>query len=244
MSLRKIKDTLSSVPLAGPAMQQVYKRWRAWRYDPSRHLGLALGARDDVQVLQIGSHDGATDDPVQRQLALHTGWRALLVEPVPFVHERLRRKYEGDARIQTANVAVGAADGTLPFYYLAPDTAERVPGLPHYWDQLGSFNREHIINNFGDRVSACIVEAAISTCTVTALLERHGIKKVDVLHIDTEGADWMILRQFPLREFHPAIIIVEHKHLSAEDKRQMRELLAAEYAVEDFGQDYFCRARS
>ncbi len=243
MSLRAVKDTLSRIPVAGRMMQQAYKCYRGWRYDPARHVGRLLGGRADLQVVQIDSHDGATDDPVQRQLAAHPGWRALLVEPVPFVFERLRARYQGSPRVRLANLAVADRDGSLPFYHLSADTKARFPALPHYWDQLGSFDRAHIVKHFGERVAECIMETAIQACSLSSLLERHGITAVDVLHIDTEGADWMILRQLPLDRIQPAVIIAEHKHLTAPDREQMLAFLAPHYRVEDFGQDFFCTRR-
>ncbi|MBK7697246.1 MAG: FkbM family methyltransferase [Saprospiraceae bacterium] len=37
---------------------------------------------------------------------------------------------------------------------------------------------------------------------------------IDLLHIDTEGYDWEILKQLRLAKYFPRPIIFEHKHLS------------------------------
>jgi hypothetical protein len=44
--------------------------------------------------------------------------------------------------------------------------------------------------------------------------------------IDTEGWDWRVLRQFDLARLRPRLILVEHQHLTDEDKRAMYERLA------------------
>jgi hypothetical protein len=51
--------------------------------------------------------------------------------------------------------------------------------------------------------------------------------------IDTEGHDWEILRAFDFTRFHPALVMFEHQHLSANDK-------AAAYALLKT-QGYECR---
>ena len=47
-----------------------------------------------------------------------------MVEPVPYVFERLRGNYAGVDRVTLENAAVGATDGDLPFYYLVDASDE------------------------------------------------------------------------------------------------------------------------
>src|SRR5438552_16548503 len=49
-------------------------------------------------VVQVGAHDGAVVDPLRAEL-VYRRWRGVLVEPVPYVFERLRANYEGNPRV-------------------------------------------------------------------------------------------------------------------------------------------------
>lgn len=48
-------------------------------------LGEILDNREDLFVVQIGSNDGMTADPLYCILHEHPSWKALLVEPVPYL---------------------------------------------------------------------------------------------------------------------------------------------------------------
>ncbi|OLE96238.1 MAG: hypothetical protein AUG75_22840 [Cyanobacteria bacterium 13_1_20CM_4_61_6] len=60
--------------------------------------------------VEIGSNDGEQHDHL-RPFILSRPWRGIMVEPVPYVFERLRTNYEAYGRIALENVAVGDADG-------------------------------------------------------------------------------------------------------------------------------------
>ena len=57
------------------------------------------------------------------------------------------------------------------------------------------------------------------------LLERHGISRIDLLVIDTEGHDFEILRALDFTRFRPVLLMFEHQHLSANDKAAAYALL-------------------
>ena len=74
--------------------------------------------------------------------------------------------------------------------------------------------------------------------SVSTLLQQTEISSLNLLHIDTEGHDFRILRQFNLRKYKPEIVIVEHKHLNAADKDAMRgHLEGAGYTVRELEAD-------
>ncbi len=216
------------------------KRRRAWRKDPERHIANALEGLAAVSAVQIGSNDGSTGDPVNNLILRNPGWTGLFVEPVPFLFERLRKNYPSEARLRFENVAISDKVGSLPFYYLSPEAGRVNPDLPEWFDQLGSFDREHIASKFGNSMDQFIVEAMIPTVSLEAVLKRNGVEKVDLLHIDTEGHDWVILKQFDLPRFRPRVILFEHKHLREQDKKRACDFLGKEYRIKNLGADYFC----
>jgi FkbM family methyltransferase len=209
------------------------------------HIQKALSGIKSVYVVQIGSHDGKTGDPIRSLLLQNLSWATLFVEPVPFLFERLRQNYADSPRFRFENVAIGQRSGVTTFYYIDEAAKEHVPELPGWFYQLGSFDRDHISRHFGSAVNRLIdrfiVTADVPTLSLAALLERNNVDQIDLLHVDAEGYDWEIVRQLDLTRYNPEVILFEHKHLSIEAKSEARAFLQDRYRIMDFFPDYFCR---
>ena len=239
-----LKALVKSIPFLGEVLREPYQKYHQWRYAPERLIEQALRGRENVQVVQIGSNDGLSNDPVHSLLLRNPSWQALLVEPVPFLFERLQRNYPAEPRFQFANVAIAESEGTQPFYYLAESARESAAQVSQHFDQLGSFDREHIARHCGTALNSFIVTTSIPTLPLPVLLERNGVSRIDLLHIDVEGYDWMVLRQLDLRHFRPAVILFEHKHLSDEARQAALRFLKDDYVITNLGADYFCRRKT
>jgi FkbM family methyltransferase len=164
--------------------------------------------------VQIGSNDGAQQDPI-REAILERQWRGVMVEPVPYVFERLKQNYGHLPRVQLENVAIAEVDGTKPFYHL-PQTADwKGQNIPEWYDALGSFSREVLLTHsvFIPDIAQRIVCTDVPTLTFDSLCKRAGFEQIDLLHIDTEGYDYEILKQIDLDRWRPHLIIYEHHHL-------------------------------
>ena len=226
-----------------PGVRPVIDRYRRWQRDPARNLRRIFKGHRDLFLVQIGSNDGQTGDPVYGLLRANPTWHALLVEPVPYLHERLRDNYRGNPNVRFEQVAVADVAGTSTFYQIDGAAKQHLPDLPPWFDQLGSFDRGHIVRHFGDRLDRFIVSAQVPTIPLPQLLARNGVTNIDLLHIDTEGHDWVVLRQLDLGQFRPRVILFEHVHLGAEDKAAARRYVEPGYRVTDLGTDYLCRRR-
>jgi FkbM family methyltransferase len=225
---------------------------RAWRRSRHRRVlrrmaGPKLLTRfaevyPNAFFVEVGSNDGEQHDHL-RPLILAYQWRGIMVEPVPYVFERLRRNYGSFSRINLENAAIADHDGTLPFYHLAqPDEAD-VGSLPSWHDAIGSFSRDAVlahersIPDIADR----IVEIEVPALTYASLRRKHGADHVDLLLIDTEGYDWEIIKRLDLDVDRPRLIVYEHFHLSPDDRRECQEHLAARgYEILEEGFDTFC----
>jgi hypothetical protein len=60
------------------------------------------------------------------------------------------------------------------------------------------------------------------------LLEKHGIRTIDLLHLDTEGYDYEIIKQVNFRTFNPRIILYETVHLTDADRARCSEYLMSQ----------------
>lgn len=207
---------LQSIPFLGRMLswlRQLPKRWHARSVDPGRRLRKILGRLDGLSVVQIGSNDGRAGDPVFSLLQSHPTWTALLVEPVPDLFLRLMETYQGGSNVRFENVAIADQEGSSPFFMVNPSALRAIPDLPPWWDQLGSFDRNHILKHFGPVIETHISEITIPTLPLADVLARNHVSRIDLLHIDTEGFDWHVLRQLDLTQFQPKVILFEYRHL-------------------------------
>jgi FkbM family methyltransferase len=229
------------------------RRWRAGqqlahRLRPQpRHqfeplIALVAATRPTATFIQVGSNDGEQQDPL-RSAILSRSWSGIMVEPVPYVFERLRANYGHLERLSLENVAIGAVDGTATLYHLAQARPDELASLPRWYDALGSFSRDVVrshasyIPDIEDR----IVETPVRVLRFDTLCRIHAIETLDVLHIDTEGHDYEILKLVDLEHLKPLVVIYEHIHLSPADAAACAALVARfGYESLTYGNDVWC----
>lgn len=192
--------------------------------------------------VEIGANDGQRLDPLSNYI-VKDDWTGVMVEPVPYVFERLRRHFEGNGRIAVENAAIADREGSRPFYHLA-EAAGDEGGAPIWWyDAIGSFEREHlykhesVIPNLESRVRQIDVECM----TVGDLLRKHGMDAVDLILIDTEGYDAEIVGSIDFDRIRPRLLIYEHHHLADEARADCeRRLRGLGYELLADGLDTWC----
>lgn len=70
-----------------------------------------------------------------------------------------------------------------------------------------------------------MVSASVNCLTFHQLCEKHSMSRLDLLHIDAEGADAEILEQVDFTKYQPSVVLYEHKHLSEGDQQNVNEML-------------------
>lgn len=248
MLVSSAKAAVKSIPFLYDLLFPVARFWRRLR---NRHTKESLSRfrrycaviPDLVQepyFVKVGANDGITGDPCSDILLADPRWKGLLIEPVPYCFDRLRAEFSDPGRFSLEKVAVGAPAGEELFYYVDPKARDNIPNLPDWYDQIGSFSRNHIVKHLQGVLEPFIVESKVKVIPLSSLLRRKPVKDVHLLHVDTEGHDDEVLKTLDLRECRPLLIFVEHKHLSNVRRSEMLRLLRSHgYAVEDCGGDYF-----
>lgn len=183
----------------------------------------ALGAQRKLNFVQVGANDGKSGDPIHRSV-MRYGARALLIEPQPWLIERLRENYaEFTGELVVENVAIGPEPGTITLHVLKQDLwaeyRERVGREP---DQIVSSNRGLVVPKIRKRLALDLDQAEASVerldvpmVPLSALIVQYGFCDVDVLQIDCEGWDFQVIRS--LGACRPAVINFESNKLSSED---------------------------
>ena len=175
--------------------------------------------------VQVGAHDGTQLDPL-REAILGTRWRGIMVEPVPYVFERLAARYRTNPRVMLENVAVADVDGTRAFHFLA--RAGSGDDIWKWYDALGSFKRDVILSHRGfvHDIDSRLVTVDLPCVTFSTLCSRNDLERVDVVQIDTEGFDREVLELIDFSRFQPALVMFEHLHLDDGGRAACRALLA------------------
>lgn len=200
----------------------------------------AAAEMDQPVFVKVGANDGLTGDPFGDSLLKSRNWTGILIEPVPYCIKRLQAIYFDKSRFTIDQCAVGRKKGQTTFFYVSESAGDAIPDLPNWYDQLGSFDRQHILNHLDGKLEPYIIASNVNVEPLWSILYRHQLEGVTLLHIDTEGYDLEVLKSLGLPNITPSWIMIEHKHLSHEDRQEMIVLLASSgYDVCNTGSDFF-----
>lgn len=195
-----------------------------------------FAGKESVFFVQVGANDGYNNDCLHSFIITNKNWNGILIEPVKFIFDQLKETYAivQDNRLIFENVAISSTGGSQSFYYVAPNANEKEE-FPIHCYQLGSFDKQHILKHLQGRLAPYIIEEKIETATISEVLNRNNVSCLDLLHIDVEGYDFKVLSTLDFSAYPPKMIIYEHKHLTEEEYRMARSLLAKhQYAITEY----------
>lgn len=162
----------------------------AQRYE-DLHLLRCFGDQPGGCYIDIGAGHPVYDNV---SLAFYLrGWSGVTVEPNPWLAELSAAVRPRDKRLQTL---VGAAPGDATYYLV-----EHFHGL----STTIPTNAEAAQQEYGKPAKAM----PVAMTTLRAICEGHGIKKIDFLKIDVEGAEKAVLSGNDWTKFRPKIVLAE-----------------------------------
>ncbi|MEZ5825127.1 MAG: FkbM family methyltransferase [Geminicoccaceae bacterium] len=212
-------------------------------------LRLFAAGQTDLYLLQIGANDGTSTDPVNAVLR-RGDIGACLVEPQPHVFAKLTETYSGFDRIRFENAAIADEDGEQPLYVLDGEAFTDAGMYLENLTGIASFDRRHIVEHvrraaqsnigFGHGIDPerFVRELKVATTSLDSLCARHGIERIDMLVIDTEGHDYEILKRVDFERFELGLVVYEHVNLSRNDRIESWRMLAGKgYGISVAGDD-------
>jgi len=156
---------------------------------------------------------GACDFDTCEQL-IKNGWKGLVIEPVKVYFDRLP-KYDS---IIYENIAIDSNNGHSIIHYIDPkyitENNKWEKGISSLLSSGGPLN---LTNNQHIKRYKNPIKQDIQTYTLNRICEKHNIKNIDFLKIDTEGHDLKVLKSIDLNNINVKMIKIEHKHLIAAD---------------------------
>ncbi len=177
---------------------------------------------DDLFFVQIGANDGVIHDPLYQHIVANN-WQGILVEPVRYYFDRLIQNYANNSGLIFENVAISNHDGDQEFYRIK----EGLDFMPAWTEGLGSFRLDVLLKHkfIIPNIQDYIIKERVECLSFASLLNRHAVKKIDLIMIDTEGYDFEILKQIDLVNIKPKVIVYEHKHISRAERRECASYL-------------------
>jgi FkbM family methyltransferase len=188
----------------------------------------------DVFFVHIGAHDGISADPMSQQIRKYPNWRGILIEPQPRAFQQLKENYGNDDRFIFEQAVIGLQDGTTKFYTVTDEISD----LSFWISQSASTDREHMrgilhfwkyVQNF-DAIPAdfdsVIQELDVPAMTMTSLLSKHTVEKLDLFALVTPGFDFDIIRSLILSQVKPPVICFEYYTLSKQNREACLKFLA------------------
>jgi FkbM family methyltransferase len=166
--------------------------------------------------VEAGANDGVSQSNTLF-FARYRGWRGLLVEPVPELARRCRSLRPESVVEQAAIVAPDHAEPTITMRYA--NLMSVVAGARGG----DAEDREHVAR--GEELQGVSsYEVEVPARTLGAILDAHGVTRVDLLSLDLEGYEPQALRGLDLDRHRPEWILVE-----AWDRPAIDDLLGARY---------------
>ncbi|HEX7796106.1 MAG TPA: FkbM family methyltransferase [Vicinamibacterales bacterium] len=172
--------------------------------------------------VQIGANDGLRDDDLRSHI-LAFQMEGILVEPQPGAFTRLAANYSGQPGLRFENAAITKDSGSATLFGFSD--RDRFTNL----DVFSSFDYQYVRRIRDEfRVTSPIEGFQVPALSLADLLTKHGVSRLDVLVIDTEGYDFEIIKTIDFGTIAPPIIQFEHINLSPAERLECNRMLAAE----------------
>jgi FkbM family methyltransferase len=226
---RAIKERLKRYPFIFSLLRRTYRAFfPASSLDAQlqKQILKNLKQKNTIFFVQVGSNDGFQGDPLHDLIILSKKWKGIFIEPVGFLFDRLRNNYGNSDRFIFEKKAITSNIGVMEFFYVSEKAKSEIGNaLPFWYDQLGSFDKNHILRHLNGILEPYILSEQIEAVRLQDICDKHKVTEIDLLHIDTEGYDYKVLSTLDFSKYKPSIILYEHKNLSDVERRSAESLL-------------------
>jgi len=163
--------------------------------------------------LEIGACDFDNLDPL-----LDSGWRGILVEPIPLYAESLRKKVLKYPNAIVEQVAITSRDGTISMDSMDDISITGVNkwkrGISHISQTPGVSKYNYTSGSITTTTNS--KKLMVECMTLDGLIDKHKIETIDLLQLDVEGHEIVVLTSYSWK-IKPTIMKIEHKYVNDND---------------------------
>lgn len=161
-------------------------------------LLLPLLNKNKIKFVQIGANDGITCDPIHT--LINDTWSGIRIEPNPILCRKLLSTTL-NSKIKVDNCAISNSPIPIKMYF-PPNNL------------CGSIHKRSKANEY-----------LVRTSTINLLFYNNDIIELDLFVTDTEGSDYLIIKQLLTTKVRPTIIQFEHFFMSNKKYKEVCQLL-------------------
>ncbi len=189
----------------------------------ARHLAddEALGSGDGLAggfFIEAGANDGLTQSNTF-VLERDHGWRGLLVEPIPELAKRCRANRPSAIVENVALVPAGFAGTSIEMTFC--NLMSQVKGaMKSAAEEADHIRRGKECQNLTP------YNVSVPAKTLSAILDAHGIERVDLLSLDVEGFELAALAGIDFDRHAPRWMLIEARY-----REEIDAFLASRYDV-------------
>jgi len=95
----------------------------------------ALCDNTALTIIEVGANEGKTGGPLYKIIQQNPDVKAVLIESVPYLFERLKKTYSDCSHCIFENIGTASGSGYMPIYYADSNTGLSTPNLPDYFEK-------------------------------------------------------------------------------------------------------------
>lgn len=147
-----------------------------------------------IHFIQIGANVGDTKQDIIWPIITKNQWHGIFIEPIPEAFAHLVNNYKNCPECYFENIAIMDYNGIVDIFYNPSDDT-----------QIASTFKEHTHRN--------TIKLSVPCQTLSSIIQKYNIfDEFELLQIDTEGADYKILKSTDFTYIKPKYIRFEHCH--------------------------------
>ena len=177
-----------------------------------------------TNVLQIGANDGYLCDDIRGYINMYE-WGGLFIEPIPEYFEKLKENCKNNKNHIFENCAISNYDGLMEMLYVSVKDIEQndlhfgYKGMACVLPARNGFGSEYVRDKEVRSKYGKLIN--IPVLTLQSVLQKHNVKKIDLLISDTEGHESVIFNQIDFSRFRPKAIHIEWINSTEEEAKEM-----------------------